>query len=172
MVIVQSERGEDIGIIRDHDTSSSNMLRKPYHTKHILRIAHEDEQHEIHEKVREEEYILDTTRCYAKLFGFRYDNIIDVELQLDRYEITILYVSKEYINYKILIEKLNALYQTRIWFKQVMVEIYTLIFMCINNVNARTLPMPKYIDGYGQIDPLYEERYIECCYQLQYAAKH
>lgn len=131
-VIVEADRGEDIGIVVE--IAPATLFHKDKHTaghrwkgfatgqngeiRRVLRIATIDERALLPDKAAEEAAIVEA--CREKVdYQFQIPiTIIDTEFQVDRHKLTIYYEAQRRIDFRELVRELFSLYKTRIWMAQ------------------------------------------------------
>jgi hypothetical protein len=127
-VVVEADRGEDIGIVTDIMPMKTFIERRIYYKSasddddnvigRIIRPASPAERQLLPEKYRDEEGVLQLCRELA--YGtYRLPMIIhDVDYQFDRHKLTIFYSSESRIDFREFVRDLFSAYKARIWMKK------------------------------------------------------
>jgi cell fate regulator YaaT (PSP1 superfamily) len=132
-VIVDADRGEDIGVIVEivpaytfvDDKHTAGHRGKGFATdqsgeiRKVLRIASPDEVALLPMKAEEERAIAEVCREKVEYQFQMPITIVDTEFQVDRHKLTIYYEAQRRIDFRELVRDLFALYKTRIWMAQV-----------------------------------------------------
>lgn len=123
-VMVEADRGEDLGIIRDktHITQYEEEKHTAGHrgrgfaagnngeVKHILRVATTEERALLVDKMMEEELTLQVAREKALERGLPM-TIVDAEYQYDRHKLTFYFESSRRVDFRDLVSDMFALYK-------------------------------------------------------------
>lgn len=127
-VVVEADRGEDIGIVTDVMPMKTFIERRIYYKSasddddnvigRIIRPASPAERQLLPEKYRDEEGVLQL--CRELGYGtYRLPMIIhDVDYQFDRHKLTIFYSSESRIDFREFVRDLFSAYKARIWMKK------------------------------------------------------
>lgn len=127
-VVVEADRGEDIGIVTDIMPMKTFIERRIYYKSasddddnvigRIIRPASPAERQLLPEKYRDEEGVLQLCRELA--YGtYRLPMMIhDVDYQFDRHKLTIFYSSESRIDFREFVRDLFSAYKARIWMKK------------------------------------------------------
>jgi hypothetical protein len=129
-VVVEADRGEDVGIVTEVMTMKSfadrRLLTKPANMDDedsaigkILRPACLAERQTLPEKYRSEESILLMSREVAYKTYQLPLQIHNVEYQLDRHKLTIYYTAEGRVDFRNFVRALFAAYKARIWMKKI-----------------------------------------------------
>ena len=111
-VIVQAERGEDIGIVLKMFGTNVNSLNRE-RPRSILRRASEEDLQVLQDlRHREKVYKLEIKELIEK-HGLDM-NIIDVDCQFDGNKMTIYFTANHRVDFRELVKDLAARYRTRI----------------------------------------------------------
>ena len=130
-MLVDADRGEDIGIIVAIVPSTEFQEKKPTAgfrgrgaaavieaEKFIIRKATDKERQQLIVKLNEENKALMVCREKAASKGYPME-IKDAEFQFDRHKLSFYYSADRRIDFRELVSDLFALYKTRIWMQQV-----------------------------------------------------
>jgi hypothetical protein len=127
-VVVEADRGEDIGVVVEILPMKTFVERRIYMKAtvddenvigRILRLASVAERQFLPEKFHDEENIVQFCRELAYT-TYRLPMLIqDVEYQFDRHKLTIYYSSDARVDFREFVRDLFSAYKARIWMKKV-----------------------------------------------------
>lgn len=130
MVIVDADRGEDLGVVTDILPMKTFVERRIYQQRgaahdddesvigRIIRLASPSERQLLPEKYREEESVLQLCRELAYNTYHLPMRIHDVDYQFDRHKLTIYYSSESRVDFREFVRDLFSAYKARIWMKK------------------------------------------------------
>jgi len=129
LVLVEADRGEDIGmvseIIPSNVFSSASVSGKknkfpPMETlRHILRLATKLECQKLPKKQSDEQNVVEYCQhLCANTYKFNM-TVLNAEYQFDRHTLTIYYLSPQRIDFRKLCRDLFSKYKARIWMRKV-----------------------------------------------------
>ena len=116
-VIVEAERGEDLGIVvaLGRVLSLKEVGEDP---PKVMRLATPDDLHKMRENRKAEESAF--TVCKQKINKHKLNmKLVDVEYQFDRNKITFYFTSDQRVDFRQLVRDLAAKYHTRIELRQI-----------------------------------------------------
>eukprot|EP00640_Fibrocapsa_japonica_P000716 CAMPEP_0113941976 /NCGR_PEP_ID=MMETSP1339-20121228/7782_1 /TAXON_ID=94617 /ORGANISM="Fibrocapsa japonica" /LENGTH=560 /DNA_ID=CAMNT_0000946277 /DNA_START=65 /DNA_END=1747 /DNA_ORIENTATION=+ /assembly_acc=CAM_ASM_000762 len=127
-VRVEADRGHDLGkVIAKAPFMGSNPptpvtaghnLRYGLDKEKVLRAATEQEISQMHEKMADEERVLEVCRSKIKQRDLPM-RICDAEYQFDRHKLTFFFEAEGRVDFRELVRDLFAIYKTRIWMQQI-----------------------------------------------------
>lgn len=114
-IIVEAERGEDMGIILREFLAVVNLKSQP---QPITRIATDDDQNKLNfNRDKEQESF---TECQALIHKHGLDmKLVDVEYQFDCNKLTFYFTADQRVDFRELVKDLAAIYKTRIELRQI-----------------------------------------------------
>lgn len=116
-VVIQAERGEDVGIIKQQ-LSKENKVDASGKPRSILRPANEDDIEKLKSlRVKEIEYkkeVIGIIRRHGLIM-----KVVDVELQYDGNKMTIYFTADHRVDFRSLVKELASNYRTRIEMRQI-----------------------------------------------------
>ena len=116
-VIIQAERGEDIGLLKKKITVEIELDEKEK-PRSILRRANDDDlakQHEIKEKEsRHKSEVIEKIKKHRLKM-----KVVDIEWQFDGNKMTIFFTADHRVDFRELVKDLAACYKTRIELRQI-----------------------------------------------------
>jgi len=114
-VIVEAERGEDMGCVNQIMEFDRELKDKP---KSILRIATYEDQEKLHNNRETEKESL--IQCENLIAKHRLDmKLVDVEYQFDCNKLTFFFTADQRVDFRALVKDLAAAYRTRIELRQI-----------------------------------------------------
>ncbi len=128
-VIVECDRGEDLGVVTG-SVKMSEFVERRYLTKasldddandvgRILRLATVAERQQLPEKYHDEQNIIQVCTQLSSVTFKLPMRVLDAEYQYDRRKLTIYYAADTRIDFRELVRDLFSAYRTRIWMKKV-----------------------------------------------------
>ena len=123
-VIVEAERGEDLGEIRslgrvaERKCASSGGCSTPLPGRRIVRLATEGEMRTLGRLRRDEERVRAGTRETVASLGLRM-KISEAEWQFDRRKLTIYFTAERRVHFAELVRRLARRFRTRIELRQI-----------------------------------------------------
>ncbi len=121
-VIVEAERGQDIGFVSQKGALALLKLRKKgldeKSLKRILRPATQEDVDEVERKSRKEREAFGV--CKQKIVENNLPmKLVDVEIQFDNSKITFYFTADQRVDFRELVKQLASLYRTRIELRQI-----------------------------------------------------
>jgi len=116
-VIVQAERGEDMGRVLQKGSLAEGKGRSR-HLRQVVRKATEEDMTKLHdnEKLEEDAFRICQERIAARELKMR---LVDVECQFDRNRITFYFTADKRVDFRELVKDLAATFKTRIELRQI-----------------------------------------------------
>lgn len=116
-VVVQAERGEDIGLLRHHLEREPDFEDQD-RPKSILRRASQEDMIELDQKrLREKQYRGEVIEMIA-MHGLDM-KVVDVDCQFDGNKMTVYFTADRRVDFRSLVKDLAARYRTRIELRQI-----------------------------------------------------
>jgi hypothetical protein len=127
LVIVEADRGEDLGVVTDIMTMAAFIERRVFFKfseeddnviGRILRVAAPSDRQLLPDKFRDEEGVAQLCRDLAYSTYQLPMIIVDVDYQFDRHKLTIFYTAEFRIDFREFVRDLFSAFKTRIWMKK------------------------------------------------------
>ncbi len=117
-VIVQAERGEDMGFVHNIIQPSADIGPRPPKLKSILRQAIYDDHEKLAKNREMETQSYDQCKDLISQHGLDM-KLVDVEYQFDCNKMTFYFTADERVDFRALVKDLAAVYRTRIELRQI-----------------------------------------------------
>ncbi len=116
-VVVQAERGEDIGLLRHHVAQEPDFddIERP---KSILRRASQEDLIELDQKRLREKQNRDEVIEMIAMHGLKM-KVVDVDCQFDGNKMTVYFTADRRVDFRALVKDMAARYRTRIELRQI-----------------------------------------------------
>ncbi|MCX6826102.1 MAG: regulatory iron-sulfur-containing complex subunit RicT [candidate division Zixibacteria bacterium] len=116
-VIVQAERGEDMGLLDRKVITGVDFsdMEKPHS---ILRPASEEDRRKLTQNRADEEMGWDKVLVFIKKYNLDM-KLVDIEYQFDRNKLTFYFTAEHRVDFRALVRDLAAEYKTRIELRQI-----------------------------------------------------
>ena len=123
-VIVQADRGEDlgqitaVGTIAERKCSSSGGCATPTPTMRVLRVANAEELHRARHKSDDEQRARRETRRHVARHRLKM-KVTETEWQFDRKKLIVYFTAEKRVDFRALVRDLARAFRTRIELKQI-----------------------------------------------------
>ncbi len=117
-VVVEAERGEDMGFVHLIMSPEANVKGKPAKPRPILRSANDDDQYKLSKNREMERESHDYCAEMINQHGLQM-KLVDVEYQFDLNKMTFYFTADERVDFRALVKNLAAHYRTRIELRQI-----------------------------------------------------